>query len=360
MNLSKIYLQFNDLVIDNYDMLSSADENVDFKTQTYPYSFGDGSAAIFKDETVFAAEQSISLTLRLDVSKLQCDEYDIYFEYVQHNLFRPGKLWALQGSDLLVANAFISSYGEPYTDNDSNFVINVDFTIPSGTWMLVNPLKIFLKPYSPCTFNDCMEYIQDTSCKGACNTCNTGNRQETCYKCICECEYLTEDYNYCNLKRNALVKWHERCGDSYKIMYNCIAANRVWGEESLLGERICSQAPSHTFVSGTVYSRTVKNTDQVTITIIGYSKNPIIEFNGRKIQINGTYNGILTIPPSMSAYFQSDYNCEMIYIDANNINIITGSNYGFIAHHGNNSLFIQGTDCNNTTCAYVKIDAVRI
>ena len=43
MNYRRKYLQFNDLVIDNYDMLAASNHTVDFKVTEEEYSFGHGS-----------------------------------------------------------------------------------------------------------------------------------------------------------------------------------------------------------------------------------------------------------------------------------------------------------------------------
>jgi len=82
------YIQFNDLVIDNYDMLASANLSGGFKTSTIPYSFTHGSYAPLKGRQQFSTEQSLSMTLKLNTKKLSCDQRKFYKKYVQQNLIQ--------------------------------------------------------------------------------------------------------------------------------------------------------------------------------------------------------------------------------------------------------------------------------
>lgn len=360
MRLGKKYLQFNDLVIDNYDMLGSANESVEFKTQNHSYSYGDGAYTAFKSDTAFAQPKSLAMTLNLNRRKLKCNEYNMYIEYVQSNLMKPGKLWAVQGEQLLYAYAYITSFAETYTTNQHSIAYDVNFILYEGVWHVANPLKVFLKPFDPCVFDDCNEYYHSDGCENYCPTCPTVPEQTKCPKCECECGYLTADNSFCSMKKEAVSAFYNTCNSSYRIMYNCKAAAKVFGDESLWGKQICSTNEHYSIISGRIYSGTVKNTENVTIRIVGNFKDPMIEFNGRTMIVKGSYNGMLVITPSGEVYFTVGAECDMRYVTPDNIVIPEGNDYGFVAHHGNNTLFIQNLNCNSRSCAYVDIGAVVV
>lgn len=356
----KRYIQYNDLVIDDYDMLSSADYNVDFKQTNYPLSFGDGAYYPQKSLSVWANPGSLAMTLFIDVKKVPCNERTLYYEHVKVELSKAGKMWCIQGDDLLWAFAYPVSTGEAYEINAGNTLsIDIDFVIPEGVWRVADTQAVFLKPYYHCDWNDCLEYQADNSCDYSCVGCSPTPQSKACQKCICECGYLNADNSYCNLWRDAHEKWYKTCGESYKIIYNCVAAKNVWGEYALFGESICSKSPDFGYISGRIYSHTTKDTNNVTIRIVGRVSNPIIEFNGNVIHIKGNYNGILTITPELDVYYQIDQGCEPNYLDFRDVIISQGSTNKWTAHHGYNSLFINAGVCTRQICAYVKIDAIR-
>lgn len=132
--LNRKYIQFNDLVIDNYEMLQSADLSGGFKTGTTEYSFGHGSYANFKAKQQFSLEQSLSMTLKLDTRKLSCDQKKFYKDYVFMNIVKAGKLWAIEGEQLLWTNAFIKDFSESYSMERHVVNIDIDLVLYEGIW----------------------------------------------------------------------------------------------------------------------------------------------------------------------------------------------------------------------------------
>jgi len=108
------YIQFNDLVIDNVDMLEVASLSGGFKTTTLPFSFTHGSYAPLKGRDQFSREQSLNMTLKINTKKLTCDQRKFYKKYVQQNLVRAGRLWAVEGDQLLWTHAFVQDFTEAY------------------------------------------------------------------------------------------------------------------------------------------------------------------------------------------------------------------------------------------------------
>lgn len=360
MRLNRKYLQFNDLVFGGYDILNVAERSVDFKAEAQEINGSDGSYIGFKNGNIYAAPQTLAMTLRFDHRDLQCDEMDIYREYITENLVKPGKLWAIQGSYLLYANAYIESFSESYDEENEYYVeFNVDFSLYEGVFHFADPLKVFLKPYETCNFNDCLDYYTNETCNGACSECAGEGQKQSC-NCLCDCEWLTDEYNFCNMGNKAVEKLHDRCGDTYKILYDCIAGAKVFGKTAMYGTKVCSTSEYPSVASGTVYSHTVKQTSKVIIRLIGNIKDPVIKFNGNTIKINGSFNGILVIEPSMDMYYTRGENCEITYLDPSKMEIFEGSTYEFVAHHGNNSIFVQNAACTSQYCVYVKIDAITI
>lgn len=356
MQFARKYIQFNDLVIDNYDMLQNADLSGGFKTETQEYSFGHGSYAPFSPYQ-YSREQTVSMSLKFNTKKLSCEQREYYKDFVTLNLSKPGMLWAIQGNQLIWTIAFVSDFGEAYTGIELNtFNIDVDFVLPEGVWHKADPRKTFLKPYDPCNVLECEDFHKADICNDCCTAC-ISTATEECPTCLCECDFLSSEYSLCEMQGN-LQEFYQMCGGGYKIIYNCLAGIKLWGAESMLGQKICKAESCSNVVAGQFYSDTILETENVTITIIGTAHNPLITINGNSLQVIGEYDGILTITPNGEAYFQADECCESQLIDINNLIIPDNSTFGFRIHHGNNSLIVDTQECCNMACVYIKVDSI--
>ena len=104
------YLQFNDLVLDSYDMLSESPHSVEFKGDTEEYGFGHGSYDPWKRDYLFVREQEVSLSITLRMLKLPCDVRPFYKQFAVKEISKPGKLWAIVNNEIMWAYARATSY----------------------------------------------------------------------------------------------------------------------------------------------------------------------------------------------------------------------------------------------------------
>lgn len=357
MNLTRKYLQFNDLVIDSFDMLVSADLSSGFKTKGTEYSFGHGSYTPITSRQ-FSTEQELSMTLKLDTRKLSCEQVEYYKDFVLLNLSKPGRIWVIQGKQLLWAFAYVTDFGEAYTTERYSIEIDVDFVIYEGVWHKADVRKTFFKPYDLCNYLDCLDFHPADQCYDCCVEC-TKPGHDPCPTCVCECEHLSEEYSLCVMRDEVTKELHGRCGRNYKIIYNCEAGSRIWGSEKMLGQKICKQEVCDGIIAGQFYSDTLLDSSNVTITIVGKLKNPLITINGNALRVLGEYDGTLTIALGGEIYFHTEC-CEAELVDIENIVIPDGSTFGFLVHHGNNSIVIETHDCCSMACAYIKVDSITI
>lgn len=353
------YIQFNDLVIDNFDMLQDADLSGGFKSETQPYSFGHGSYAPFKSRQQHSREQSLSMTLKLDYRKLRREQRQFYKDWIRMNIARAGKLWAIEGNQVLWTNAFVTDFSEPYSLEKHTVSIDLEFVLYEGVWHKADVRKTFLQPYSSCDFMDCLDFREIDECIDCCIGCNSST-VELCPKCSCDCEFLNAENSLCELKQEVATDFYKQCGDSYRIIYNCEAGKHIWDEEYLLGNKICKKDTCKNIIAGQFYSETVIDSENVTVTLIGTVKNPIITINGNSMQIMGEYSGKLTINASGDIYYLADECCDEVIIDINQLKIPEGNTFGFIVHQGQNSVIVETNNCCDMACVYIKVDNITI
>ena len=79
------YVQFNDLVIDSADMLSSASYKQNSKTESEEYSYGHGSYVNFKSPQQFLTEGDLSLTISIDYRKYRREERKYLKDFIKLN-----------------------------------------------------------------------------------------------------------------------------------------------------------------------------------------------------------------------------------------------------------------------------------
>lgn len=358
MKLTRKYIQFNDLVIDSFDMLADADLSGGFKTETTAYSFGHGSYVNFKNRQQFSEEQTLSLTIKLDTRKLDCSNAKFYKDFVYLNLVHPGKLWAVQGEELLWTNAFVQGFSEPYGIERYMTSIDLDLVLYEGVWHKADTRKVFLKPYNPCIFDDCLDFRDVGECLDCCGACNLVERVE-CPKCACQCEFLNPESSLCVLKKEATNNFYNQCGDTYQIIYNCEAGKDFW-KEKMLGEKVCKADTCKGMIAGQFYSNTVLDSENIIITLKGYFINPKININGNMMVINGEYDGTLTLTASGDVYYRDSDCCVDTLLPIEKLVIPQNNTLGYIVHQGMNSLVVETGDCCRMACAYIKVDAITI
>lgn len=352
---SRRYVQFNDLVIDGFEMLGSADLSGSFKTNTSSYSFTHGSYVGFKKPQLLSEEQSLSLTLDFNLKKIDRTYRNTYRDFINSNIVKPGRIWAVQGNQLLWAWAFVDDFSEVYEHKKNTFSIDLGFTIYEGYWHKADTYKTYLKPYDICNFLDAY-YIPDQNCLSCCS-CEATHRAP-CQKCLDDCEHLTRENALCANKSN-VSRLYGDCAAPYQILYNCEAAEKNFGVDAL-GEKVCKEESCNPTIAGQFYSDTVLDTENITITIIGTANNPEITINWNTMVLEGEYNGKVTIYPNGDVYYQVDECCTGEWLQPNVLTIPDGSTLGYVVHSGENSILLETHDCCVMTCVYIDADSITI
>lgn len=360
----KRYVQFNELVLDDYDVLQNATLNGGFKTETQEYSFGNGSYVVFKCPQQFSKEQTLSLTIKEDYKKFSNENRKFFKDFLFMNILKPGKLWALEGGRLIWTNAFCSSFSEPYSADNNTLEIDLDFTLYDGVWHIADPQKTFLKPYDACSFEWCLEF-KDVSCKEAhspglcCAKCHE-SKEFGCHRCECICEYLKGEDSLCYHEKDLENFYWSYCGRGMQIIYNCTVGCDIWGIESMLGQKVCKQELCEEYIAGNFYSQTIVDTNRLEITLVGSFENPEIQINDNTMIVPVKGHGRLCVKGNGAASFYED-DCDIPQEISNAKMIIPcGNTFGWMIHHGQNSLFVNTGECKNMTCVYVKTDDLTL
>lgn len=343
------YVQFNDLVFDEYDMTSESDSSVSFKEVTHEYSFRHGDYSPNK-AMVLVSSGSVSMTLELRMKKLPCDMRPYYRRFVIGQITKPGRLWAVQDNTLVWAWAKIQNYAE--TERGGSLELDVSFALPEGVWHKADHLRTFLVPYDKCHFMECYDFHDINECACCCDTFK-GNT-------VCCCEDITKDMALC-YHLNEMQKFYD-CELNWRIVYDCDRASSLFGDYRLdphFGQKICDCCSSG-IIAGVVYSDTDIPTDGVKITIHGHLKNPLIEINGNANLIVGEYDGYLTLFPDGTAYASADPNCYGEELDVSAWQIPQGHDFKWEIHQGDNSVVISTGACSGVACAYIEVDSLTI
>lgn len=357
MDWKRKYVQFNDLVIDNYEMIREVDStDLPFKYNSHEYSFGHGNYAPMKADYMFAGEANVSITMYLEMKKLSCQYRPYYRRFVVGQLVKPGRLWAVVGNELLWAWAFVTNYGE--VGSNDMIEINVDFTLPEGLWHKANKAKTFLQPFDICWFLDCYDFKDINPCRGK----SIADGTDCCTEChdpvsidcdCCLCNEITEDMALCY---RDLSEYYKNCNAPYKIVYDCVKGEYFFGDE-FLGQKICGATTCSSVIAGQYYSETDIPTRDVSIILNVKSHDPAITINGNTNIIMGDYNK-LKILPNGDIYEIDDCGCETL-VDPTNWNVPENMSYGFTVYQGNNKVVINTNTC-CFGCAYIQADALTM
>lgn len=399
MNYTRGYVQFNNLVF--ADMVKDADGSVSFKGDSQAYSYGHGAYRPFKSEYNYADAQSVSMTIILSMKRLPCEYRPFYPRFVRSELSRPGKLWAVEGNELLWTNAVATSISTNMSSRKDELELDIDFELYDGVWRKANRQNTFLIPYDICSIFDCKEYLTvqpcppldtDFNCCTDCPTDSCGEGEgvtqdsdgylvidpDTCDSCVSrdnsgfivlsECvsteEPKKENCECCcadEIDKSMALCYHLEdlqeyytCYAPYLIVYDCEKGAELFGN---IGDKLCEKACSG-IIAGRIYSETDIPTTEVDIVLTGRMIDPIIEINGNTNIIKGEYDGTLTISRTGDVYYAGKKDCCNTLLAPSVWSVPTGNNYGFTVNPQWNRVIINTNACCGSTCAYIKHNAL--
>lgn len=351
MKFYRRYVQFNDLVIDGYDMLVDSDPtNVSFDIVRHEYTFKNGDYAPLKSRTPRIESTTVGFTLRLVMKKIHCDLREFYRRFVIEQISKAGKLWAVQNNELIWAYAIPQSYSEP-TQNiyKGELEIDVDLYLPQGVWHKADKQRTFILENDVCEFLRCLDYQKLNPC------CDCANCVET-HDCCC-CDELTKDDALC-YNEDLLQKMYDECRGGYRIKYDCLAAERLFTNEvnPYLGQRICADDDDSEIIAGQVYVEGDIPTQNYKIILNTGGENIRITVNGNANMIRGQYDAPIIIDSSGNFW----YDCEEKKGKLDNYVVPEDNVFGFTFYPGWNSVIIETNDCCGPRCAYFQIDNLTV
>lgn len=380
MRYQRRYVQFNDLVIDKYDMLRDySASDVSTKLNTTELSYGNGSYVAFKDRYLFYSETPISMTLYLEMKKIPCSHREFYRSFIISELSKPGKLWAIQNNELVWTYAALNGYSEYTDDIKDHLIIDVDFVAFEGVWHKANKQKTFIRPFEICAFLDCLNYKAINPCdKGVpfadccvecasigilpgepCECDTIPPREDEFCEC-CECDSIVKEDALCyNLDK--LQEFYKHCDEGYKIIYSCNKALEYFTDVNTveIGQKFTSKPNQENLIDGKLYVDTDIPTSDYKVTLFGIFHNPYIEINGRGMTINGDYDGYLYLYGNGDVVFKNRYDdCCDILIEPEDI-ILFSEELGFTFNPRYNRIHVD-TGCCVVSSAYFDVDSKTI
>lgn len=364
MYYDKRYLQFNNLVFDGYDMISSTDEQVTYKeAQAQPYSFAHGSYMPYKSDVMYVNAGSVSITLTFWLKKIPCDDRPFYLQFVDQELSRPGKLWALRNGEVIWAYASVRSKHPITTGEPFKAEYDIEFTLPEGIWHKADKQKTFVLPYNVCVMMECKGFEKYDPCYTAssggdcCTACQEKKFIEDMReRCFCCCvDEITADMALCYHQKELQAFYG--CETPFQLVYDCEHAEK-FKTNDYLGQKICKSDPCEHMIVGRFYSDTDLPVEDMTIIISGKMKNPAITINGNTNIIEGEYDGTLRIEPSGDVYYSSSECCDGTLLDPGVWVIPESMDYGWRVYPQLNSLIIDVNDCCSMVCAYIQSDSI--
>lgn len=362
MYYDKRYLQFNNLVFDGYDMISSTDEQTTYKEpQKQSYSMADGSYMPYKKKRLYVNPGSVSMTLTFWLKKIPCEDRPWYLQFVDQELSRPGRLWAIRNGEILWAYANVRSKHILTTYTPYKAEYDIEFTLPEGVWHKADKQRTFVLSYNVCTMMECKGFRPYDPCDGGncCEVCQSKKFWDDLEdRCFCCCvDDITEDMALCYHTKE-LMKFYG-CDTPFQLVYNCEYAEK-FNRNDYLGQRLCvDDICEDNIIAGRFYSETDMSTDEVTVIIKGDMHNPWITINGNTNIIKGDYNGALIVKSNGDVYYQANECCEPTLLDPKVWVIPSGMTYGWTIYPQNNSISINlNKCCVGASCVYIQHDAI--
>ena len=368
MYYEKRYLQFNDLVFDGYDMISDYDEPIQYKGSSTAYSYTHGSYRAFKSDYLYVSERQVNMTITLFLKKIPCEYRKFYVQFVEQELGKLGRLWAIKNNTILWAFATVNNIRPVNNGKQHELVYDIEFVIPGGVWHKADKMKTFVLPYDVCSLMDCKGFEEydpcaNLSCEECCDSCQEQKllkaRKERC-DCCCDYDFTREQMLCFNTDK---IQAFYGCDTPFQLYYDCEKALKLSNERAL-GQKLCvKDICDESVIGGRFYSETDIPTEDMTITIIGDMKNPWITINGNTNIIEGEFSGELIIKSSGDVYYRQcdDECCESELLDPSAWVIPSDNNYGWTINPQWNSILVRlNACCSQCGLACVYIDHTPI
>lgn len=341
------YVQFNDLVFYPY-VMDSDDTDVNFDISKSSYTFRNGDYAPLKNRTPRIESSTVGFTMEFNLKKMACDLREFFRRFVVEQLTKAGKLWAVQGSELMWAYAIPESYSEPTQNLYRNTLeVDVQLYLPQGVWHKADKQKTFIQDFDVCEFLRCYDYQTLNPCCD-CGTCVSKPKVQ----CCC-CDSLQKEDALCNRK---LDVYDEKCVPEFIIKYDCERAKALFTDEvnPYLGQRICRDFGDDVIAGQVYYEGDIPSTDYK-IYLNGGGENIWITINGVSNYLKGEFDGPVIVSSDGTVYNE----CGETY-PADTYQIPEGNKFGFTFYPGLNSVIIEPNDCCDMQCAYFQIDTLTI
>ncbi|OFI46759.1 hypothetical protein BG262_02880 [Floricoccus penangensis] len=289
----KKLVQFNELVFNHTAFVAAyPDFKTEFRTtrEQYSYRNGDYSPESCRARTVNSKTFDVEMTI--DKSKFPCEDRNIIEQFVLDNLYKTGRLWAIQGDLLMWSLAKVDSISEKFNEKPNHITYVATFYLQEGIWHIAEPTATYFNDYHTCEVTDCYEALNRPLCD--CSMCNIGLApRKFCPPC--------RGQRLCDIPKDQLISIIGNCGDTKKISYSCHCQEPTAVAKSAYNDSTAVLS----FNSGTMYP-----TDDVVIEINGEFTDLVIDFNGQKSKIEGNYKGKTFINSGVV-----ENNCKAIDID---------------------------------------------
>ncbi|MGX2947144.1 hypothetical protein [Enterococcus alishanensis] len=270
----KRLVQFNELVFNHTAFVAQQPEiATEFRISKFPYANRHGDYSPERRTGRKVNSKMFSITFDVKKSIFNCEEREYIEQFVQANLYKIGRLWAVQGDLLLWAVAKAESVSEGFEDTKGTLTFTATMYLPDGFWYIADPTATYLEEYHECDVLECFEVLDRPICE--CCWCNIALADERmCFKC--------SGQKLCETPKDELSYKIGNCGNNIKINYSCDCQEP---------NKVVKSPYGQTTASADFQANTLYETDDIVIEICGKFKNLMIDFNGEFSQIIGEYDG---------------------------------------------------------------------
>lgn len=357
-------IQFNELVIDNHDMISVDDPSVSFKNDSQNLPFGNGAYVPYLYTTSFVEPQTLNTTLTFYIDKIPCEHRHNYINFIKTELLKTGKLWCIDNGVIEWAHASATSFGESMELDESKITIVVDFQLTEGVWHKANLYTTFLLPYDHCDFLDCYEFEDKQSSCCANDDC-LGAPKVIKIDCNCSCNCITKEMALCGHMKEIDV-FYKECEDKFRIKEDCDLAKTFFGYhmyKSISNSNACSEV-----IAGRIYNNGELPTSDYRIIIEGDLLNPEIEINGVINILKVEICGRVIVDGSGNVYTENEDGCQTLLdvetlkvptIRDSNGNVLKKHKRGFVFNPRYNSVIIR-TGKSGIATAYFDLEEITL
>ncbi|MCL2864542.1 MAG: hypothetical protein FWE25_03265 [Lachnospiraceae bacterium] len=329
------------------------------KVTTSPLFNQHGS--LYKTNRVEAlqAEQSLSISITIDVRKLGKYDRELYKRFVLSQFARHGILYAIDGMELIYTLALVRGVPEVYSNTPNSVTIDVDFTLPWGYWVTADPRTIFFQRYDLCDWNEyfCLRGLEPcVECDCLCVP--KSDDRCRCDACLSRCDYIKIENSLCVRGWDALRTFVMDCESRYRIIMDCSARDRLWHRiEDLYDFSFCRRLSESYLIATTFIGQTTITTNRVTMFLDGEFIDPIITLNSTTFKINGHFNGRLVIKDGLTVQYIGRCG-EICTVDIPQDDIEIQSGFRLYVQQGSNSVRINTGECNIGSCVRIRYQAM--